>query len=140
MKLTARVRYATRFIMELAFNAGESTVKTSEVSIRQGISMKYLEQLMRPLKEGKIIDSVRGPKGGYTLVKSVDDITLGEIARIFEGPPETVEQVESAAEFTERQDYEIRKAWQAATQALYEKLDEISINSLIACTRKQERK
>ena len=136
MKLTARVRYATRFIMELAFNADESAVKTSEISMRQGISMKYLEQLMRPLKEGNIIDSVRGLKGGYMLVRSIDDITLGEIARIFEGPPETVEQVGSTAESTERQDYEIRKAWQAATQALYEKLDEISINSLIDCSRK----
>jgi len=122
--------------MELAYNSDETTVKTSEVSIRQGIPMKYLEQLMRPLKEGKIIDSVRGPKGGYILVRSLDDITLGEIARIFEGPPESVEQVEATAENTERQDYEIRKAWQAATLALYEKLDEISINNLIDCTRK----
>lgn len=122
--------------MELAFNTDETTVKTSEVSIRQGIPMKYLEQLMRPLKEGKIIDSVRGPKGGYILVRSLDDITLGEIARIFEGPPETVEQEVSAAETTERQDYEIRRAWQAATQALYAKLDEISINNLIDCARK----
>jgi Rrf2 family protein len=125
--------------MELAFNSDESTVKTSEVSMRQGISMKYLEQLMRPLREGKIIDSVRGPKGGYMLLRSIEDITLGEIARIFEGPPKTVEQVDCAAETTERQDYEIRKAWQEATQALYEKLDEISINNLIDCSRKQER-
>lgn len=136
MKLTARVRYATRFIMELAFNSDDTTVKTSEVSMRQGIPMKYLEQLMRPLKEGNIIDSVRGPKGGYILVRSLDDITLGEIARIFEGPPESVEQVTDTAENTDRQDYEIRKAWQAANQALYEKLDEISINNLIDCARK----
>ena len=136
MKLTARVRYATRFIMELAFNSDDTTVKTSEVSMRQGIPMKYLEQLMRPLKEGNIIDSVRGPKGGYILVRSLDDITLGEIARIFEGPPESVEQVTDTAENTERQDYEIRKAWQAANQALYEKLDEISINTLIDYARK----
>jgi len=122
--------------MELAFNSDETTVKTSEVSMRQGIPMKYLEQLMRPLKEGNIIDSVRGPKGGYILVRSLDDITLGEIARIFEGPPESVEQVTDTAENTERQDYEIRKAWQAANQALYEKLDEISINNLIDCARK----
>jgi len=122
--------------MELAFNSDDTTVKTSEVSMRQGIPMKYLEQLMRPLKEGNIIDSVRGPKGGYILVRSLDDITLGEIARIFEGPPESVEQVTDTAENTDRQDYEIRKAWQAANQALYEKLDEISINNLIDCARK----
>ena len=135
MKLTARVRYATRFLMELSRNPDQSAINISAISTRQGISMKYLEQLIRPLKQAKIIDSVRGPKGGHILVKSTEDITLGEITRIFEGPPESIDTVELSGPKTERQDYVIRRAWLEATQALYAKLDGISLNNLIACTR-----
>ena len=135
MKLTARVRYATRFLMELSQNPDQSAINISAISTRQGISMKYLEQLIRPLKQAKIIDSVRGPKGGHILVRRTQDITLGEITRIFEGPPESIDTVELSGPQTERQDFVIRRAWQEATQALYAKLDGISLDNLITCAR-----
>lgn len=136
MKLTARVRYATRFIIELSSSPERSAVKASEIAMQQGISVKYLEQLIRPLKDAQIIDSVRGPKGGHTLVKSVSDITLGEIARIFEGPPKTLDPFSVFDDPAEHQDYAIRRAWYEATRALYRKLDQVSLDSLIQCTRK----
>ena len=84
MRLTTKSRYGTRFIIDIAINGKENPVPLSDVSARQNISLKYLEQLTRKLKKSGIIKSHRGPFGGHMLAKSPDEITIGSIVRSLE--------------------------------------------------------
>jgi len=85
MKLSTRSRYGTRMMLDLAQRYDQGPVQIGEVSKRENISVKYLEQLIIPLKKANFIKSVRGPKGGHMLAKPPEEITVGEIVRILEG-------------------------------------------------------
>lgn len=137
MKLTTKVRYATRFLIDLARHQNRRPIQMSEIAIRQDISIKYLEQLSRPLRQANLISSIRGPKGGHRLAKPPEEITLGEITRIFQGPPEVVAKTEVNEEHPLYQDYLIRVVWRKATCELYDKLDQITLDSLITCFDEQ---
>ncbi len=85
MKLSTRSRYGTRMLLDIAENSNGRPVSVSEVSARLGVSVKYLEQLIRPLKRGGYLASVRGPKGGHMLTRRPEEITVGEVVRLLEG-------------------------------------------------------
>lgn len=131
MKLSTRSRYGTRILLELARQQGNSPVQVSEISKRQGISVKYLEQLIRTLKQADLVKSVRGPKGGHLIAKPPETITLGHIVRLFEGQVDLVECVSSPEVCQIADDCKVRQAWKDATEVLYEKLDATTIADLI---------
>lgn len=79
MKLGARGRYAVMAMVDLASAGGGAPVALSEIAERQEISLPYLEQLFRKLREGGIVGSVRGPGGGYVLVRAASDIRIADI-------------------------------------------------------------
>ncbi|MDA8140346.1 MAG: Rrf2 family transcriptional regulator [Desulfobacteraceae bacterium] len=133
MKLSTRSRYSVRILLELARNTGTQPVQVSEISRRQKIPPKYVEQLIRTLKSSRLILSSRGPKGGYTLAKPAKEISLGDIVRIFEGQADLVECVDSPDKCDMAGTCPVRAAWTQANAALFEKLDAISINDLV-CT------
>lgn len=79
MKLSTRGRYGTRLMLELTRQYGKGPISMSDISKNQKIPIKYLEQLIIPLKKAKLITSVRGPKGGHMLAKDPNKISLWEI-------------------------------------------------------------
>ena len=79
MKLTSKGRYAVMAMADLAKNDDSTPVSLKEISLRQGISILYLEQLFLKLKQNSLVNSTRGPSGGYTLTKSPDQIKLSNI-------------------------------------------------------------
>ena len=79
MKLSTRGRYGTRLMLELAKQYGKGPISMSDISRNQKIPIKYLEQLIIPLKKANLIMSVRGPKGGHMLAKAPNEINLWEI-------------------------------------------------------------
>lgn len=85
MKLSTRSKYGLRAICYLAENEDRGYISVSEISENLNLSDNYLEQLIRLLKNGKIVESTRGPKGGYRLIKNLDEITVGEVLRVLEG-------------------------------------------------------
>jgi Rrf2 family protein len=103
----------------------------SEISKRQDISVKYLEQLIRPLKQANLVTSVRGPKGGHLLAKNPEDISLGQVVRLFEGQADLVECVSFPEKCPTSDDCQLRLAWRDATEVLYEKLDATTISVLM---------
>jgi Rrf2 family transcriptional regulator, iron-sulfur cluster assembly transcription factor len=131
MKLSTKTRYGTRILIELALKIDQGPVKVSEISSSQKISVKYLEQILRILKQAGIVKSVRGPKGGHMLAKKPDKIYLGQIVRLLEGQTDLVKCVSSPENCTMAAECLVRDAWQDATSVLYKKLDNISIASLI---------
>ena len=79
MKLTTKGRYAVMAMADLATNEKLNPISLSEISIRQNISLSYLEQLFVKLKNNHLVKSVRGPHGGYVLEKKAKDIKLSSI-------------------------------------------------------------
>ena len=131
MKLTKKTRYGTRLLLDLAQYQAGGAVQMSEISIRQNISVKYLEQIIRPLKKAKLVKSIRGPKGGHLLAKNPEKITLGDITRLFEDQSELVDCISEPETCPKSDDCVVRLGWQQATIALYKELDSISIANLL---------
>jgi len=131
MKLTTKTRYGARLLLDLAQRQGKGAVRMSEISLRQDISIKYLEQIIRPLKKAKFVKSIRGPKGGHLLAKKPDEITLGDITRLFEGQSELVDCIGNPKKCPNSDDCLVRLGWQKAAKALYGELDSITIASLL---------
>ena len=85
MKFSTKSRYALRLMAELARYAPGTTVSLKEISERQNLSLKYLEQIVTPLARVGLVKSERGSQGGYRLTKAPADYTAGEILRAIEG-------------------------------------------------------
>ena len=79
MRLTSKGRYAVMALVDLARFDNITPVSLRDISLRQGISLVYLEQLFLKLKKNKIVNSVRGNKGGYTLNKQASEINISEV-------------------------------------------------------------
>lgn len=90
MKLTTKSRYGVRALFDIAYNAGGLPAQIKDISERQRISPRYLEQIFQKLKKEKILGSKRGPKGGYYLLKDAKEISLYDIITATEGPIELV--------------------------------------------------
>ena len=131
MKLSTRSRYGARILVDLARNRDQGPVRIGEISKRQDISVKYLEQLIRPLKKAKLVTSVRGPKGGHMLAEKPENISLGQVVRLFEGQSELVKCISTPEKCAISDDCQVRLAWRDATKVLYEKLDSTTISDLL---------
>ncbi len=79
MKLSTKGRYAVMAMVDLARNTAQNPVALSEIAERQGISLSYLEQLFSRLRREGLVNSVRGPGGGYRLGKDANDISISDI-------------------------------------------------------------
>ncbi|MCW8107310.1 Fe-S cluster assembly transcriptional regulator IscR [Alteromonas ponticola] len=81
MKLTSKGRYAVTAMLDVALHSAKGPVPLADISERQGISLSYLEQLFARLRKEKLVDSVRGPGGGYKLGRDASDIAVGQVIR-----------------------------------------------------------
>ncbi len=81
MKLTSKGRYAVTAMLDVALHSTKGPVPLADISERQEISLSYLEQLFSRLRREKLVDSVRGPGGGYLLGRDATDIAIGEVIR-----------------------------------------------------------
>jgi Rrf2 family iron-sulfur cluster assembly transcriptional regulator len=79
MKLTTKGRYAVTAMLDLALHFDQGAVTLAEIAKRQGISLSYLEQLFAKLRRNGLVDSVRGPGGGYNLARMPQEITVASI-------------------------------------------------------------
>ena len=81
MKLTSKGRYAVTAMLDVALHARKDPVSLSDISVRQAISLSYLEQLFSRLRKEQLVSSVRGPGGGYRLGREADEISVGQVIR-----------------------------------------------------------
>lgn len=84
MRLSTKGQYAVRAMVDLAYYSKDKPVTLHEISEREDISLNYLEQLFAKLRRNGIVNSVRGPGGGYVLAKKPDEINIGEIIEAVE--------------------------------------------------------
>lgn len=118
MKLSSRGRYGTRLMLELAKNYGKGPISMSEISSNQNIPIKYLEQLIIPLKKAKLVTSVRGPKGGHMLSRSPKKINLWDVLNLLEPKLSIVDCVGDESICKNSRDCVIRPVWGEAFQAI----------------------
>jgi Rrf2 family cysteine metabolism transcriptional repressor len=132
MKLSTRGRYGLRAMIEMAQTEDKGPIATRTIAERQGISERYLEQLMVPLKRAGLVKSVRGSQGGYNLARDPEKITAGDIIRVLEGPISPVECVsESNPESCQREDYCVtRLLWTKVRDSIAEVLDSYTLADL----------
>src|SRR5665648_863558 len=91
MRLTTKGRFAVTALLDLAMQHGDSPVTLSDISRRQKFSLSYLEQLFAKLRRSGLVDSVRGPGGGYYLAKALDKVSVAEIILAVDEPIDTTQ-------------------------------------------------
>lgn len=117
MKISTKGRYALRLMLDIAGHGGENPVRIRDIAARQEISVKYLEQIVAMLARAGFLKSVRGPQGGYRLVRKPEEYTAGSILRLTEGSLAPVECLEGP-------ENECPRASSCATLRLWKKLDD----------------
>ncbi len=86
MRLTTKGRFAVTALLDLAMQRSSGPVRLAEISKRQQISLSYLEQLFGKLRQRKLVESVRGPGGGYCLAKNMDHVSVADIILAVDEP------------------------------------------------------
>ena len=131
MKLSTKSRYGTRLLLDMAQRYNQGPVQLGDIAKRQNISVKYLEQIIIPLKRAQYVESVRGPKGGHALTRPPEEITVGEIVALLEEGASLVECTGDAAVCERSPACPTRWIWQAAAKAMFDKLNTITLADLL---------
>ncbi len=132
MKLSARSRYAARILLELARNRETSPMSATTLSQHTGVSVQFVEQILKPLKQKGLTVSVRGAAGGHKLARPADAITLGEVVRLMEGGIHlTVCCGDKANNCPREAGCLTRRAWLSVSHSLEKELDSISLATLL---------
>ncbi|MEW5767840.1 MAG: Rrf2 family transcriptional regulator [bacterium] len=133
MKLSTKGRYGLRAILELALHEEGEYLSINDIAQKQGISFPYVEQLMVKLKKAGLVESIRGPNGGYRLSRPSSKIKAGEVVRIVEGPIEIVPCVglkKNAQECSRAGECATQLLWTKVSRQIAQLLDGISLEEL----------
>jgi Rrf2 family transcriptional regulator, iron-sulfur cluster assembly transcription factor len=130
MKLSTRSRYGTRLMLDMAQHYQDGPIHLSDVAKRQDVSVKYLEQIIIPLKKAGYIKSVRGPKGGHFLSRPPEEISVKEIVALLEEGTSLVECCEDASVCERVSICPTRLIWEEAAAAMFDRLGTITLADL----------
>jgi Rrf2 family protein len=123
-------------MLDMAQRYNEGPVQIGEIARRVDVSVKYLEQLIIPLKKADYVKSLRGAKGGHMLNKPPNKITVGEIVEVLEGGIDLTDCVGNPEVCEKHKDCLARSIWEDATKAMYDKLNSITLSEIIDCDKK----
>ncbi len=134
MKISTKSRYGLRAVFDIAYYSGGLSTQVKDISARQAISARYIEQIFQKLKKAGIIKSIRGPSGGYYLAKQFDEISVGDIVRATEGNTQLVRctgPAKNGKKPCERvRQCVVRDVWIEATDRLMTYLDSVTLQDL----------
>ena len=130
MKISTKGRYALRLMLDLALNNTGEYIKIKNISERQEISEKYLEQIVNVLNKAGCLKSVRGAQGGYKLAKSPKEYTVGMILRLTEGSLSPVACLEDDSECNRLNDCVTIEVWKQLDLAIKNVVDNITLGDL----------
>ncbi len=139
MKITAQEEYGLRCVLQLAreelSGATGSTLLVRDIAEREGLSVAYVEKILWTLSRSGIVESVRGPKGGYRLTRPCGEVSLGEVMRALGGIPS---EEEICSQFTGNQDTcvhhdgcGLKPVWASITDFVHSVFDKVPISSLL---------
>ncbi len=132
MKISTKGRYALRMLLDTAENQRNGYVALKDIAQRQNISKKYLEQIALQLSQAGVLRAVRGHQGGYMLVKSPSEYTVGDILRITEGSLAPVACLDQQPNSCERCGFcPTLPVWQGLNQMIAEYVDGITLQDIL---------
>ena len=137
MRLTTKGRFAVTAMLDLALREGTGPVTLAGISKRQHISLSYLEQLFGKLRRRSLVDSVRGPGGGYTLARSVAQISVAEIIRAVDEPLDAT-QCGGLENCQEEQRCMTHELWSALNGKMFDYLNSVKLAELVAKQRERQ--
>ena len=133
MRLSTKGRYGLKAIIDLAIYSAQAPVSIHSISIRQGISERYLEQIIAKLKKAGLVVSVRGVSGGYQLAKPAEEISVGEVLYALEGDLNPVDcKALAGTEGCKNSDACLTKyVWQQIHESIQNTVDHIYLGELV---------
>lgn len=138
MKISTKGRYAVRVMLDLALNNTGECIKVKEIAARQGISEKYLEQIIAILNKAGCVKSVRGAQGGYRIARDPQEYTVGMILRLTEGSLAPVACLEEDYGVCEQCDTcETLGVWKELYKAINQVVDNVTIADLVERRKKR---
>ncbi len=141
MKISTQSRYGLRALFDIAYHSAGLSTQVKDISARQGISPRYIEQIFQKLKRAGIVKSVRGPSGGYYLARTPEEIKVGDVIRATEGNIDLVfclNHNKSATKACERAVHCVaRDIWLEASTRLMAYLDSVTLQDL--CRQAQQK-
>jgi Rrf2 family protein len=132
MKLSTRVRYGVRLLVELGLQDGEKPVLLRDISKSQEISEKYLGQIIIPLKAAGLVRTYRGARGGYRLGKPAAAITIRDVVEILDGDMRLLECAREPGACNRVSKCVTRNVWQELGNRISSYLESITIHDLMA--------
>jgi len=139
MKISTKGRYALKMMIDLAANQADSPIPLKDIAQRQGVSLKYLEQIISVLTKAGYVRSIRGSSGGYQLRKEPREYTVGMILRLTEGSLAPVSCVEeSEAECQRMGSCVTVEIWKKINDAVNGVVDKITLQDLVEWQKRKE--
>jgi Rrf2 family protein len=138
MKISTRIRYGTRAMLELASHYGEGTIELKEIAQRGSIPPKYLEQVIIPLRTAGLVKSARGSKGGYSLGKPPSEIYLMDVVEVLEGPVCLVDCLRDPAGCQRASACVTRDIWQEVSEAIEKIFRSITLQQMLERKKQKE--
>jgi Rrf2 family protein len=132
MRVTARVDYAVRALVQLAADAPAVPVKAEHLATTQQIPPKFLLEILRQLKQHKLLTSRRGPEGGYLLARPASSISIADVIRAVEGPLATVRETSPADLAYEGPAESLRTVWIAVRGSLRHVLEDVTLQHVLS--------
>ncbi len=131
MRLTTKGRFAVTAMLDLALRGGKNPVTLAGISERQDISLSYLEQLFSRLRRHELVESVRGPGGGYYLARALGDVSVADIIRAVDEP---IDATQCAGKENCRDEHRCltHDLWMGLNAHIYDYLENITLASLVA--------
>ncbi len=131
MKISTKIRYGVRLLVELARRREEEVVTMKTIAADLGLSRKYLDNICMPLRLAGLVRSRRGPTGGHTLSRHPEEIRLGEVVSVLDGPLSMVDCVGESDGCARWKQCVTRDVWSDVTGAVQGVLDEITLADLV---------
>jgi len=131
MRLTTKGRFAVTAMLDLAMNGGRGPVTLAGISQRQSISLSYLEQLFGKLRRHTLVESIRGPGGGYTLARDLAKVSVADIITAVDEPLDAT-QCGGRENCRDEQRCMTHDLWSKLNDKMYEYLDSVKLADLVA--------
>ena len=138
MKISTKIRYGTRAMLELASHYGEGPIELKEIAKRESISVKYLEQVIVPLRTAGLVKSVRGSKGGYSLAKPPSEICLNDLIEILEGPLNLIECLNDSKICQRIPTCVTRDIWKEVSEAIQGIFHSVTLEDMVNRRKEKE--
>jgi Rrf2 family cysteine metabolism transcriptional repressor len=138
MKISTKIRYGARAMLQLASHYGQGPMELKMIAKKEAISVKYLEQVIIPLRSAGVVKAVRGAKGGYTLARSPSEICLNDIIEILEGPINLVDCLKDPKSCQMSPSCVTKDIWQEVSEALHGIFHSITLEEMVNRKKKKE--